>query len=145
MVSELLAGHSVVTIEGEEVEDEVLELFAEAGAVNLLEVGVSLSLEEQVVEVFFLACLFEGEDALDDDEENDSDGEHVDVGSLVLLAEFDLGGHVSHGAAVGAEGVDVLVARESEVGDLKVKVVVNKDVLEFEVSVDDSAGVHVLD
>ena len=72
MVSELLAGHSVVTIEGEEVEDEVLELFAEAGAVNLLEVGVSLSLEEQVVEVFFLACLFEGEDALDDDEENDT-------------------------------------------------------------------------
>lgn len=145
VVSELLARSSVVTVEGEEVEDEVLELLREAGAVNLLEVGIGLALEKQVVEVLFLAGLLEGEDALDDDEEDDSDGEHVNIGSLVLLAQLDLGSHVGHGTTVRVECIDVLVAGEAEVGDLEVEVVINKDVLEFEVSVDNSAGVHVLD
>merc|ERR1739844_532460 len=97
----------------EELEDEVLEVSAEAGAVHLLEVGVGLSLEDQVVEVFFLAGLLEWEDALDNDDEDDSDGEHVHISALVLLALLDLGSHVGHGAAVGVESVDVLVAGEA--------------------------------
>ena len=60
------------------------------------------------------------ENALDNDEENDSDAEHVNVLSLVLLALLDLGGHVGHRAAVRLKGIDVLVAGEAEVGDLEV-------------------------
>ena len=104
-----------------------------------------LVLQEQAVEVFFLAGFFEWENALDDDEEDDSDGEHVDVLALVSLALLDLGGHVGHRAAVRAELVDVLVAGEAEVGDFQVEVVVDEDVFELEVAVDNPATVHVLE
>ena len=70
--SDLLDVGSEVAVVAEEFEDEVLEVGAEASAVNLLEVSVVLVLEQQVVEVFLLAGLLEGEDALDNDEQNDA-------------------------------------------------------------------------
>jgi len=70
--SDLLDVGSEVAVVAEELEDEVLEVGAEASAVHLLEVGVVLVLEQQVVEVFLLAGLLEGEDALDNDEQNDA-------------------------------------------------------------------------
>ena len=127
------------------MQDEVLEVLAETGAVDLLEVGVGLALEDQVVEVFLLAGLLEWEDALDDDEEDDSDAEHVHIGALVLLSLLDFRCHVGHGAAVRLQSVDVLVAGEAEVSQLEVEVVVDEDVLEFQVPVDDFAAVHEFD
>ena len=70
--SDLLDVGSEVAVVAEELEDEVLEVGAEASAVHLLEVSVVLVLEQQVVEVFLLAGLLEGEDALDNDEQNDA-------------------------------------------------------------------------
>merc|ERR1719473_957860 len=67
---ELLQGWSLVTVIAEESQDEVLEVGGEASAVDLLEVGVVLALEEEVVEVLLLSGLLEWEDALDDDEED---------------------------------------------------------------------------
>ena len=110
-----------------------------------MEVGVGLTLEKQVVEIFFLAGFFEGENALHNNEEDDSDGEHVDILTLVLLAFLDLGCHVGHGSAVGLKSINVLVASESEVGKFQVEVVIDKDVLELQVSVHNFAAVHVLD
>ena len=72
MGSDLLDVGSEVAVVAEEFEDEVLEVGAEASAVNLLEVSVVLVLEQQVVEIFLLAGLLEGEDALDNDEQNDA-------------------------------------------------------------------------
>jgi len=57
-----------VAVVAEELEDEILEVAAETCAVDFLEVSVVLALKEQVVEVFLLAGLLEGEDALHDDE-----------------------------------------------------------------------------
>ena len=72
VVSDRLDVGALVTLVGEEAQDQVLEVVAEASAVHLLEVGVRLALEEQVVEVFLLASLLEGEDALHDDEQDNS-------------------------------------------------------------------------
>ena len=104
-----------------------------------------LVLQKQVVEVFFLASLLEWENALHNDEENDSDGEHVNILSLVGLALLNLGSHVGHGATVRVERVDVLIAGEAEVGEFQVELVIDEDVFKLQVAVDDSAAVHVLD
>ena len=98
--TDLLNSRALITLVTEELENQVLELLTEASAVYFLEIDVSLALEEQVVEVFFLAGLLEGEDSLNDDEQDDSNGEHVDVLALVHLALLDLGGHIGHGATV---------------------------------------------
>lgn len=134
-----------VTIVAEELEDQVLEVAAETRAVDLLEVSVVLVLEQEVVEVFFLASLLEWEDALHDNEQNDSDAEHVNILALVRFAFLDLWGHVGHGAAVRAELVDVLVTGEAKVSKFQVEIVVNEDVFELEVTVDDPAAVHIVD
>lgn len=137
--SDLLDCGASIAIEGEEAKDEVLEVIAEVSAVHLLEVGVILALENQVVEVLFFAGLLEGEDALDNDEEDDSNGEHVDLLAGVLLALLNFWRHVGHCATVRLQSVNILVAGEAKVGQLEVQVVIDEDVLKFEVSVDDSA------
>jgi len=125
MSSDLINVGAKVAIVAEELEDEILEFAAETCAVDFLEVSVVLALKEQVVEVFLLAGLLEGENALHDDEKNDSNREHVHILPLVRLALLDLGGHVRHGATVAVERVDVLVARETEIGQFEVQLVVN--------------------
>ena len=82
---------------------------------------------------------------MDNNEEDDSDGEHVDILTLVLLAFLDFGCHVGHGSTVGLKSIDVLVASESEVGQFQVEVVIDEDVLKLQVSVHYFAAVHVLD
>lgn len=67
------------------------------------------------------------------------------MGSLVLKALLDFRSHVSHGPSVRLQGVDALVAGESEVGDLEVEVVVDEDVLQLEVSVDYFFIMHVFE
>ena len=143
--ADLLNGGSLVALIAEELENEVLEVLAESLSIDFLEVDIGLALKEQVVEVFLLSCLLEWEDALDNDEKDDSNGEHVDVLALVLLALLDLRGHVGHGAAVALQRVNVLVAGKTEVGKLQVQVVVHENVFELQVAVDHSAAVHVLD
>ena len=125
MSSDLVNVGAKVAIVAEELKDEILEFATETCAVDFLEVSVVLALKEQVVEVFLLAGLLEGENALHNDEKNDSNGEHVDVLALVHLALLDLGGHVRHGATVTVERVDVLVARETEIGQFEVQLIVN--------------------
>jgi len=71
--ADLLNGGSLVALIAEELENEVLEVLTESLSVYLLEVDIGLALEEQVVEVFLLSCLLEWEDALDNDEEDDSE------------------------------------------------------------------------
>ena len=68
MSSDLFDIGAEVAVVAEELEDEILEVAAETCAVDFLEVSVVLALKEQVVEVFLLAGLLEGEDALHDDE-----------------------------------------------------------------------------
>ena len=143
MVLYLLDGWSLGSVIAEKSEDQVLEIFTKSGSVNLLEVGIVASLEEEVVEVLFLAGLFEGEDSLNDDENDYSNGEHVNFSSFVFLILLDFWCHVSHGSSVALKVIDSLVASETEVGNLKVEVVSNKDVLELEVSVNNSFAVHV--
>jgi len=73
MSSDLVDLGAKVAVVTEELKDEVLEFSTKTSAVDLLEVSVVLALEEQVIEVFLLAGLLEGEDALHDNEEDDTD------------------------------------------------------------------------
>lgn len=52
----------------EKCENEVLKLFRESLAIHFVEVELSLTCDNQVVEILFSASLFEGEDAMHDDE-----------------------------------------------------------------------------
>jgi hypothetical protein len=81
-----------------------------------VEVSIDLALHEQVVKVFLLAGFLKGKDALNNNEEDNSHGEHVDLSALVLLALLDFRSHVCHGSTVGLECVDVLVAGKTEIG-----------------------------
>jgi hypothetical protein len=112
--------------------------------VHLLEVGVDLSRQQQVVEVLLLAGFLEGENALDNDEEDDSDREEVDLGAFVDFSFLNLGSHVRHGATVRLEGIDALVAGKAEIGDFEVEVVVDQDVFELQIAMYDLAFVHVV-
>ena len=145
MSSDLLDGRALSTIVREELEDEVLEVFWQIGAIGFAEVGVGLSIKKQAVEVFLLASFLEGEDALNDDEQDDTNWEHVDLLANVCLSLFDLRSHVGHGSSVRPQSIDVFVTRKSEVGNFEVQIVVNKDVLKFEVAVDNLPIVHVFD
>jgi hypothetical protein len=72
---ELVDCVAVTSIVAKELENHVLEVSREASAIDLLEVGFNLTGQEQVVEILFLAGLFEWEDALYDNEDDDTDGE----------------------------------------------------------------------
>jgi len=76
--------------------------------------------KEQVVEVLLFAGLLEWEDALNDNEDDDANGEEVDLSAVVGLALLDFGCHVGHCASVALELVDALVAGETKVGDFQV-------------------------
>lgn len=144
MSLELVHCVAVLAVVREELEDHVLEVRGEAGAVHLLEVGFNLTGQEQVVEVLFFAGLFEGENALDDDEDNYTDGEQIHLGAVVGFAFLDLGCHVGHGATVGLELVDAFVASKAEVSDLQVELFINENVLELKVAMYASEVVHVV-
>ena len=144
MVLDLLNSWSLISVVAEEFKDQVLEVLGKSSSVNLLEVSVVASLQEQVVEVFLLAGLLEWEDALNNDKDNDSNGEHVNLSSLVGLVLLDFWCHIGHGSSVTLKAIDALVASETEIGNLEVKVVGHEDVLELEVTVNNSLSVHVL-
>ena len=72
MVLDLLDSWSLLTVVAEKSEDQVLEIFRKSSSVNLLEVSIVASLEEEVVEVLFLAGLLEWEDSLNNDENYDT-------------------------------------------------------------------------
>ena len=135
----------LVPVVGEEAQDEVFEWLAEVITVNFREVGVKTAIEDETVEVLLLARLLEGEDTLDDDKEDDSEGEQVNLSALVALAFLYLGRHVSHRAAVRFQRIDRLVTSETEVRYLQIELVVDEDVLELEVSVHDALLMHVVD
>jgi hypothetical protein len=72
VVFHLFDGWSLLSVIAEESKDQVLEVFRETGSVHFLEVSVVAALEEEIVEVLFLASFLEWEDALHDDEDNDA-------------------------------------------------------------------------
>lgn len=132
----LLNGRAFVPVVSEEAQDEALKLRSESLAIDLGEVGVDLSRQEQVVEVLFLACFLEGKDALHNDEQDYAHGEQIDLRPFVHLSFFNLGSHVGHRPTVRLQRIDALVACEPEVCKLEVQFVVDKDVFQLEVSVD---------
>lgn len=106
---------------------------------------VSLSAEEEVVElVLHLSCA-EGEVANDEGEQDDSHGEDISLLSIIALALANFWSHIALSSSEGNELLDVLVSGEAEVGQLEVHVVVDQDVLELDVSVNNILAVNVLE
>lgn len=73
--AELLHRWSRVAVIAKKFEDEILEGWAQAMAVNLCKISVDFALHKQLVKEFLLAGLLEWEDALHDDEKDDTEGE----------------------------------------------------------------------
>ena len=70
MLSYLLNRRALVTIIRKQAQYQVLELRAKTVAIHFSKIEIDLSSEKEVIEVLFFACLFKGEDALDNDEQN---------------------------------------------------------------------------
>lgn len=100
MLSDLLDSWSLLAIIAEDLEDEVFEVIREFGSANFLPILFELPVHDQIIEVLVFFGLLEGEDALNDDEEDHTSGEHVDLLAVVHLALLDLWGHVGHGTSV---------------------------------------------
>jgi len=69
----LLNGVAVASVVAEKLKDHVLEVCGETSSIDLLEVGVNLASEQQVVKVLFFASFLEREDALNDNEDDNTD------------------------------------------------------------------------
>jgi len=104
---------------------------------------IGFTLAEKVVEVFVFFGLFERENSLNNNEKNDSGGENIDFSAVILFAFLDLWCHVGHGATIGLQPVDFLVGCEAEISDFQVHLVIDEDILKFEVSVNDAFSLHV--
>lgn len=96
--------------------------------IDFCEVSVDLAGEQQVVEVLFLASFLKRENALHDYEQDYAHREQIDLSAFISFAFFNLRCHVSHGTSVRLQTVDALVAGESEIGDLKIQLVVDENV-----------------
>jgi len=72
VVSDLLKGWSLLAVIAEDAQDQVLELRGKTFSANFLPVVLSFALAEEVVEVLVFLGLFEREDSLDDDEQDNT-------------------------------------------------------------------------
>ena len=89
-----------------------------------------------MVEVFvILLRLNEREDAFDQDEQDDSEAEHISGGPRILLSALNLRGHIGHGAHVISTGLDIARTWEPKISELQIKVLINQYVLYFDVPV----------
>jgi len=145
MSSDLLNGGSVLAVIAEKSQDEVLEWLRQALSTGLFPVSGVVALKQKIVEVLVLFGLLEREDALHDDEKDDACGEQVDLGAIVGLAFLNLWSHVGHGSSVRLEIVDFPEGGKAEISNFKVHGFVDKDVFKFQISVDDTFSVHVLE
>ena len=100
MRSDLVYSWACLRIVWEETQNELLKMSTHRLTVDLLEVEVDLARDQQVIEVLFLSSLFEGENSLHDDKQDDSKWEQINHGSLINFSFLYLRSHVSHGAAV---------------------------------------------
>lgn len=136
---------AVLAVIAEQLQDHVFEVGGQASTVHFFKVGFDLTGQEKVVEVLLLAGFLEGENALYDNEDNDSHAEEVNLRAVIRFSFLDLRSHVSHRSSVGLEVVNALVAGETEISYFQVKLVVYENVLELEIAMDASEVVHVLE
>ena len=83
---------------------------------------------------------------LDEFSEDAADCPHVDAQGVLLLTQKDFWSSVPKSLNFMGQGLDWdgESSRKSEITDLKIALVGDKDVLRFEVSVEDPVGVHVV-
>ena len=145
MRSDVFYRQSVSAIVGKELEHEVLERVTQRVTVHFRPVSVIPTIKKQAIEVLLLSGLLEGKDPLDDDEEDDGEGEDVNLGAHVGFALLDFRCHVGHRASVRLQRVNVLVAGEAEVADFQVQVFVDQNIFQFQIPVNYALSVHVFD
>jgi len=112
-------------------------------ASNLLPVLIKFSLKDEVIEIFVFLGLLEWENTLDDNEKNNTSGEHIDLFTIVSLTFLDLWSHVGHGSSIRVQFVDLLVSGETEISDFEIHAVVNQNIFKFQVSVYYTFSLHV--
>jgi len=101
MALEFFNSVAILSIIAEKLEDHIFEISWETGTIDFFEVGFDLTGQKKVVEVFFFSGFLEWENALYDNEYNDTNAEQVNLSAVVGLSFFDLRCHVGHCASVG--------------------------------------------
>lgn len=110
---------------------QVLELRRQVLSVNFVEIQSVLASHEQIEEVLLLACLLERENSVCHHEQYHTEGKHIHLRSVVDLALLDLRCHVGEGSTVTLEIVQLLVACETVIEQLDVRLEVKDNVLKF--------------
>lgn len=98
---------------------------------NLLPILIKLVVNNKVVEIFVFLCFFEWENTLNNNEKDDTSGEHIDFLSVVGFALLDFRSHVGHGTSVGLKLVDFLVGSKAEISNFKFHVIINQNIFKF--------------
>jgi len=109
---------SLAGVVTEHWQDEVFELGWQVLTVDFLPVLLDLACAEKVIEILFSTSFLEWENALNNNEKDNTHWENIDLSTIILLSLLDLRSHVGHGTSVRAKLVDVLVASEAEVSYL---------------------------
>lgn len=139
MRQDLVDGVALGLVVGQDVRNQVFCLLGK-GLVESVGAGEDLLVEGRGFGVF------EGQVAAEHGEEDDPAGPDVDPEAIVLLALDHFGGGVAGGAAGGLEEFPLLVGvGESEVYYFDVLAVVEEYIFWFEVPVDHSNSVNILD
>ena len=90
MLPDLFNGESLGAIVAEHFYDEVLELGGQVQAAQLAEVLFELALYDEAVEVVVFFGFLEGKDAVHENEEDDAQGEDIDLAAIILFAFMHL-------------------------------------------------------
>jgi len=100
MLSDLLDSWSFSSVIAEHFDDEILEIVRQVLSTCLFPVSVVVTIQQQIVEVLVLLGLLKWENTLNDNEKNDSSGEHINLGTVIVLILFNFGCHISHRTSV---------------------------------------------
>ena len=147
--TDLLNGDALEVVIGEELPDELAELFCEYGVEARgaligfhqgLPVAFFVVLVDVLIQRVLLSCLCEeGHDACHHQKDDNAHCEDVCSVPFVRLAFMDLWCHVSLSASMSVKHADDAALseslREREIANLEIEIRIDQNVLEFQISV----------
>ena len=143
----LVQSDSVLAIESEELEDEVSEGWRQhVGSINSAPVGIQFIVKNELVKLVIFGGFSEWIYSSHHNEKYYTDGEDVDLFTVVNLSFFDLWGHIGLGASEMGELLNTILSCEPEVSKFDGEVTRQKHIFQLYVSVSNSfLLVHVVE
>jgi len=145
VVSQLFDSWSLWSIIAEHFKDEIFEILWKILSSNFLPISIKFSIDDQIVKIFILFGFFEWENTLDNNEEDDTAWEHIDLLAIVCFAFFDFRSHVCHCTSVWLEFRNFFISSKTKISYFQIHLIINKDILKFQITMNYAFALHVTD